>query len=157
MKKINIFLIVVLTMMLAFVVYFFVGSMLDADVHMVSAAASDHPEAFASIQNTISSNTAPQRFTNDVPTTADGYTLIDVNITLSNKGVFPAEWISAEVEGVNGDVAVYSLSGVGSSISGRSSGQMNLKLITAASKNASRRIYLTYYVFGMERTLTLYV
>ena len=155
MKKLNIVLMVVLILLVAFIVYFFAGSMLDAEVHMVTAPASDHPDAFASIQNAISANAAPQRFVNDVPATADGYTLIDMTLTLSNKGVFTAEWISVEVEGASGDVAVYSLSGEGTDIAGRSAGQLNLKLITAAPANTQRRITLTYYVFGLERRLTL--
>ena len=57
--------------------------------------------------------------------------------------------------GVEGDVAVYSLTGEGSSIPALSTGQVNLKLITSVSESVPREITIRYYVFGMQRTVRI--
>ena len=155
MKKLNVFLLVVLLVLIALAVWFFAGSYLSAEAHIITAAASEHPDAFASIQNVLASGSAPQQFTGDVPQSADGCTLLDVTIALTNHGVLPAEWLDAAVTAQPGDIAVYSLTGEGSDIPGRSTGQINLKLITTEPAATPHTITLRYYVFGMPRTLTV--
>lgn len=154
MKKLNIFLLIVLLLMLSCVAYFFVGGTLKAQVSVATAPASDHIDACKSIQNIIASNAAPQQFA-QLPSTPDGCTLVDVTVTLTNNGLFNAEWIDISVTPADGDIAVYSLTGEGSSLASRSSGQVNLKLITTAPAGTPRRITLSYYVFGMLRTVVV--
>ena len=154
MKKLNLFLLFVLIVLIGIVVWYFVGGALDAAVYSITAPASDHPEAYASIAGILSSGSAPQQVIVDLPS-IEQCRLIDITVTLSNKGFFPAEWVDVTVEPASGDVAVYSLSGEGSDIPSRSSGQINLKLITTAPENASRTLHLSYYVYGMPRTLSI--
>ena len=155
MKKLNIFLFIVLLALIALAVWCLAGSHLSAQMQILTAAASEHPDAFASIQNGLASGSAPQQFTGTLPQSADGCTLVDVTITLTNSGLLPAEWLDAAVTAQPGDIAVYSLTGEGSDIPGRSAGQINLKLITAEPAATPHTITLRYYVFGMPRTLTV--
>lgn len=153
MKKLNVFLLIVLLLLLALVAVFFIGSRLSAEIHIVTAPAAEHPDAFASIQNVLASGSAPQQFTGSIPASPEGCTLMDVTITLTNPGFIPAEWIDVSVTGLPGDIAVYSLTGAGSDIPARSSGQINLKLITTESPSASRPLRLTYHVLGRSLSL----
>lgn len=151
MRKTNIVLMIILILLIAFVVYFFVGGTLKASVSTVTAPAAEYPDAFASIQNVLSAHAAPQQF-GEISNDASLYTLIDMNITLANHGLFAAEWVDVTVAGANGDVAVYSLTGEGSDVPARATSQINLKLITT-NPDAQRRITMTYYIHGMLRTL----
>ena len=155
MKRINVFLMVVLILLIAFTVYFFIGGRLQADVTTITANAADYPDAFESILNVLSSGSAPQRFSGEVPSSAEDWTLVDTTVMLSNRGLFAAEWIDISVEAAPGDLAVYSLSGEGTDVRAQSSARVNLKLITTAPADAQRDITLTYYVYGMRRTLTV--
>lgn len=154
MKKLNIILLVVLILLVAFVAYFFIGGTLQAQPQAATAPAADHPEAFASIQNILSSGAAPRQFA-ESPASAEGCTLADVTITLSNYGLFDAEWIDVSVIPAAGDVAVYSLTGEASSLPARSTGQINLKLITTAAPGVQRTVQIHYYIFGMLRSISL--
>lgn len=142
-------------MILAFCAFFYAGSGLQAQVSSITANAAEYPEAFASIQNVISTGTAPQLFTADPLDDPANYTLVDVSMTLSNRGIFDAEWLNIQVEGVTGDVAVYSLTGDGTDIPARTAGQVNLKLITRAPEDSIRNISIQYYVYGISRTITV--
>lgn len=153
MKKINIVLMVVLILMIAFVVYFFVGGTLKPLVTFATAPAADHPDAFASIQGVLAAHAAPQQFA-ELDGDAGRYTLVDMNVQLSNHGIFDAEWVDVDVAPAHGDVAVYSFTGEGSDIPARSVGSVNLKLITT-NPSAGRDITITYYVHGMQRTVSV--
>lgn len=155
MKKLNVFLLIVLLALIALMILVLAGSHLSAEAHIVTAPASEHPDAFSSIQSVLASGSAPQQFTGDIPQSADGCTLVDVTISLTNSGLLPAEWLDVAITAQPGDIAVYSLTGEGSDVPARSSGQINLKLITAESAAAPHTITLRYYVFGMPRTLTV--
>ena len=153
MKPLNVLLCLILALALAFVGFFFYGSMLSPTVSRISARADEHPEAFASIKNVILSDSAPQVFSYEEIESAGNYALVDVNITLTNRGIFDAEWLNITVNGAPGDVAVYSLSGQGSDVSARSASAINFKLISRAGENAVRSADIQYYVFGMSRTI----
>ena len=155
MKKLNVFLLIVLLVLIALLILVLAGSHLGAEAHIITASASEHPDAFSSIRSVLASGSAPQQFTGDIPQSADGCTLVDVTISLTNAGLLPAEWLDVAVTAQPGDIAVYSLTGEGSDIPARSTGQINLKLITAESAETPHTITLRYYVFGMPRTLTV--
>lgn len=156
MKKVNVFLTVVLVVMLAFIAYFIVSGTLRPQAAIAAAPAMDHLDVCESIQNIIDSGTAPQQF-QPLPATPEGCTLEDVTITLTNPGMFAAEWIDITVEPAEGDIAVYSVTGETSSLRPRSSGQVNLKLLTTAPEGTTRTVRLSYYVFGMPREISLEV
>ena len=121
-----------------------------------SASAADYPEAYQSIRGVLRSGAAPQVFADpDLPEDPDGYALVDVTIELYNRGLFPAEWLDVAASPAPGDVAVYSLSGEGTSLPARSEGQVNLKLITAADPGPGRTVTVEYYVFGVKRRITV--
>ena len=98
MKPLNFILCLILVLMLAFVAFFFAGGTLTASGSSITAAAADYPEAFESIRSVIAANTAPQLFSNEVLGDPSGYTLVDVNISLSNRGVFDAEWLNIQLK-----------------------------------------------------------
>lgn len=154
MKKLNVALSIVLMLLIAFVAYFFIGGTLRCDAATVTAAASEHADAFASIENLLASGGAPQQFAQSAAKIED-CTLTDVTLTLTNPGLFPAEWLEITVAPADGDVAVYSLTGAGTDVPARSSSRVNLKLISSASADAARTITVRYYVFGLQRTITV--
>ncbi len=153
MRIFNFFLLFVLIVMLAFGGYCWLGSKLSARAHAVTASASDYPDVFSSVQSIIASGTAYQTFSESVPETASGLTLCDVTISLSNNGLLKAEWLDIQLVGVAGDVAVYSLTGQGADLAGKSSAQVNLKLISRAPANTARTVVISYYVFGIQRSV----
>lgn len=153
LKPANVVLSLILLLMLAFGAFFYTGGTLQAQVSSITASASEHPEAFASIQGVLSSGSAPQLFSADALDDPANYSLVDVSISLSNRGVFDAEWLNIQVRGATGDVAVYSLTGDGIDVSARSSAQVNLKLITRAPASSQRVISIQYYVYGVSRTI----
>ena len=155
MKPFNIFLMLLLILALAFLAFYFVGGTLSPAVSCISARADDHPEAFASIRNVVLSDSAPQTFTSDPIENPENYSLLDVNITLANRGIFPAEWLNITVHGASGDVAVYSLTGQGSDVPARSASAVNFKLITRASASVPRSATIQYYVFGLSRHINV--
>ena len=83
------------------------------------------------------------------------YTLADITVTLTNRGLFPAEWLDIHAEAAPGDIAVYSLTGEGSDIPARDTAQVNLKLVTTAMPDAVRDITIQYHIHGMQRTITV--
>ena len=153
LKPLNFILCLILVLMLAFVAFFFAGGTLSSSATCITAAAADYPEAFESIRGVISADSAPQLLSNEALGDPSGYTLVDVNISLSNRGVFDAEWLNIQVEGAPGDVAVYSLTGDGLDVPARSSAQVNLKLLTRAPADATRQITIQYYVYGISRSV----
>lgn len=155
MKPLNFVLCLILVLLLAFGALFFAGGSLHTSVSSVSAAAADYPDAFASIQSVLTSGTAPQLLSNEALGDASNYTLVDVSITLTNRGIFDAEWLNISVTGAPGDVAVYSLTGDGLDVPARTGAQINLKLITRAPAGATRKITIQYYVHGISRSVTL--
>lgn len=154
MKKLNIALLIVLILMIGFAGWFMIGGTLRAQVYTATAPAVDHQEACISIQNIINAGAAPQQF-GQLPDSPDGCTLVDTTVTLSNIGLFDAEWIDISVSPAPGDIAVYSLTGEASSLAAGSSGQVNLKLLSSAPAETKRQITLNYYIFGMLRSITV--
>lgn len=154
MKRLYIFLLIVLILMVGFAGWFMIGGTLRAQVYTATAPASEHPDACASIQSIVASGAAPQQF-GVYPDSTDGCTLVDTTITLSNIGLFDAEWIDISVTPANGDIAVYSVTGEASSLAAGTSGQVNLKILTSAPAETVRKITLNYYVYGMQRSITV--
>lgn len=143
----------ILILILAFCAFFYTGGTLQAQASSITASAAEYPQAFESIRSILSTGTAAQVFSTDVLDDAANYSLVDVNIRLANRGVFDAEWLNIELQGVTGDIAVYSLTGDGTDIGARSTGQINLKLITRAPEGSGRSVSIQYYVYGISRTI----
>ncbi len=155
MKPITAVLSLILVLMLAFCAFFYVGGTLQANATCISANAAEYPEAFESIRAVIERNAAPQRFSTDPLDDAANYSLVDITVSLHNRGLFDAEWLNIQLTGVTGDIAVYSLTGDGADIAARSTGQINLKLITRAGQQAARSLSIQYYVYGISRTINV--
>ena len=153
MKPSTVILALILIVIIAFGAFFYTGGTLQAQVNCISANAGDHPDAFASIENVIASNSAPQLFSADPLGDAANYSLMDISINLTNRGIFAAEWLNIQLEGITGDVAVYSLTGDGTDIAPRSSAQVNLKLLTRSPVDSPRSASIQYYVYGISRTI----
>ena len=153
MRKRTVTLAIVFLLLAAFLSLYFVGGTLSAQVQVITAPASEYPGAYESIMEVIRSGSAPVYFSQESLSDIDRYTLMDVTIRLNNRGLFPAEWLEVTPSGISGDVAVYSLSGAGNTVDGRSVGEMNLKMITTADVNAPRVYTVEYYVLGMKRSI----
>lgn len=155
MRKLTAILVLLLVIMLGFAAWFYLGGTLRSEVVAQAAPATDYPEAFGAVRALIDAGAAPQILEggglSEDPTP---YTLMDINVTLTNRGLFPAEWLHIRAEGAKGDIAVYAVTGEGSDIAPRDSGTINLKLVTTASPDAERRIVIQYYVHGMKREIT---
>ena len=153
MKKLTLFLGVVLVLMLIAAGVYYFGGTLHGQARVQTAMAGDYPAVFTSVCEILSNGSAPQRYDRTIPESAEGYALADITVDLRNYGLFPAEWLHIECEGQPGDIAVYSLTGEGADVPARSAGSVNLKLITAAAPDIPREITLEYYVYGMKRTI----
>ena len=136
--------------------WFYLGGTLRAVPYIRTARAADYPEAFGAIRGLLDSGSAPQVLGSE-PVSEDptAYTLVDITVTLANRGLFAAEWLDISAVGAPGDIAVYAVTGEGSNIAARDSGQVNLKLITTARADVSRDVIIQYYVHGMKRTITV--
>ena len=156
MRKLTILLAIVLALLLGFAGWFYLGGTLRSEVAVQSARAADYPEAFGAIRSLVTGGTAPQVLGGSaLSEDPSPYTLMDINVTLTNRGLFPAEWLHITVEGVPGDIAVYAITGEGSDVAPRDSATINLKLVTTAAADAPRRIVIQYYVHGMKREITV--
>jgi len=134
---------------------FLLGGTLSAQVEAVTASASDYPAALESIRAIVEGGQAPQYFDEPLPADAAQCQLENVTITLSNRGLIDAEWLSVTVDGAPGDIAVYSISGESDTVAARTLGTLNLKLISLKSGAGSRVYHVEYYVYGMKRTLAV--
>ena len=134
---------------------FLMGGTLSAKLDVMTATGSDYPKAYASIVRIVESDTAVQRFSEPLPADPAGCRLEDVTITLNNRGLFDAEWVSVSVDGAPGDIAVYSIAGEGGTIPARGTGTVNLKLVSNAGGTGTRTYRLQYYVYGMKRTISV--
>ena len=156
MRKLTVLLAVVLLLLLGFAAWFYLGGTLRAQVYIQTAQATDYPEAFKAIRALLDSGSAPQALGGEgLSEDPSAYTLADVTVKLTNRGLFPAEWLDVSIVGAPGDIAVYALTGEGNDIAPRDSGQVNLKLITTARPDAERDILIQYYVHGMKRAITV--
>ena len=156
MRRLTAVLATVFFLLLGLAAWFYLGGTLRAVPYIRTARAADYPEAFGAIRSLLDSGSAPQILGSAlVSDQAEAYTLVDITVTLHNRGLFPAEWLDISTPGADGDIAVYALTGEGSSIAARDSGQVNLKLITTARADAARDIVIQYYVHGMKRAITV--
>ncbi|MDO4865528.1 MAG: hypothetical protein Q4C10_03150 [Clostridia bacterium] len=156
MRKLTLVLAILLTLLLGFVTVFLAGGTLSAQIHIQTANAAEYPEAYSAIRDLLSSGSAPQVFADALPGEDPApYTLVDITLRLANRGLFPAEWLDLSAEAVEGDIAVYALTGEGSDIPARSASQVNLKLITTAPADAVRNITVQYHIYGMRRHITV--
>ena len=156
MRKLTAVLAILFALLAGFAMWFYVGGTLRAQACIQTASAADYPEAFGAICDLIEAGSAPQRFGDAaLKKDAAAYTLVDVSVTLHNRGLFPAQWLDIRAAAVPGDIAVYALTGEGSDIPARDSATVDLKLITTAPADAVRDITIQYYVHGMKRSITV--
>lgn len=156
MRKLTAVLATVLFLLICLAGAFWFGGTLRAAPFIRTARAADYPEAFGSIRELLASGSAIQALSGDaVSEDPSGYTLVDITVALTNRGLFSAEWLDITTRGAPGDIAVYAVTGEGSDIPARGSGQVNLKLITTARADVARDVIIQYYVHGMKRTITV--
>ena len=155
MRTLTVFLSLILVLMLCFCAFFYAGGTLQAEVSCITASAEEYPDAFASVQQVLASGSAPIVLSGGNLDDISGCSLVDVNVILTNRGIFPAEWLNIQTQGADGDIAVYSLTGDGADVPARGAGQVNLKLITRASGTPPRSLTIQYYVYGISRTIEI--
>ena len=132
------------------------GGTLHAAPLIRTARAADYPEAFGSVRALLEGGAAPQVLDGGgLSEDPSPYTLMDINVTLTNRGLYPAEWLHISAVGAPGDIAVYAITGEGSDVAPRDSATVNLKLVTTADVDAPRQIVIQYYVHGMKREITV--
>ena len=155
MQRSTVILSIVFALLLACGGLFLLGGTLSATLQVTTASAADYPKALQSIRGILTAGTAPQRFSEPLPADPADCQLEDVTITLANRGLLAAEWVSVSVEGAVGDIAVYSISGEGDTVPARSLGNINLKLISLKGSDGLRIYRIQYYVYGMKREITV--
>ena len=155
MRTLTVFLSLTLILMLSFCAFFYAGGTLHAEVSCITAPASEYPDAFSAVREVLAAGSAPIPFSGANLDDASAYSLLDVNIILSNRGIFDAEWLNIQAQGADGDIAVYSLTGDGTDVSARSTGQVNLKYVTRATTSIPRTVTIQYYVYGISRTIEI--
>ena len=153
MRAATLLLSLILILMLCFCAFFYTGGTLQAQVSRTTASAAEYPDSFEQVKNILAAGSAPLRYSDEELGDVSGYALTDVNVILTNRGLFDAEWLNVQPEPLDGDIAVYSLSGDGSDVPARGTGHVNLKLITRADASAPRTLKIQYYVYGISRTI----
>ena len=154
MRKLTALLSIAFILLLGFAGWFYLGGTLRAEPYIQTARASDYPEAFASIRRLVYAGQSPQILGGSgIDESPDDYILVDINVTLRNPGLFPAEWLHVSVAPAEGDIAVYALTGEGGDIAPRDGGRVNVKLITTARPDVERAVTVQYYVHGMKREI----
>ena len=147
-------LIAIIVLLIALIGWFWFGGALTAEPTVATARASDFPEAFSAAASIVRSGASSQTFSESALDSAADYELIDASINLKNSGLFAAEWLELKVNGGDGDVAVYSLSGAGGDVPAFGSGYVNVKILTR-NADASRSATVSYYVLGLKRSVTV--
>lgn len=156
MKALTVFLCLLLSIAIAFGAWFYITGTLDAQVSRVSAQASEYPEAFDSIRSVLQSGGAQAIYSiGDTLENAADYTLMDINIQLTNRSLFDAEWLNIELAPIDGDVALYSLTGACTDVPAKGMQSVNLKLVTRAGADSVHTATIQYYVFGISRSIQI--
>ena len=154
MRKLTAVLTLILMLLLGFGGWFYIGGTLHSQVSIQTARAAEYPEAYGAIRRLLDSGAAPQILDGGaLSEDPSAYTLVDITVALTNRGLFPAEWLDMRLQGAEGDIAVYAITGEGSDIAARDRGQVNLKLITTAPPDAERRVLIQYHIHGMKRQI----
>ena len=141
----------VFTVLVLLTGYFFIGGTLFYDVSVETANAGDFPEAFSAIEGIIDGGSAFETYRLTDLGAAEDCTLTSITVRLKNYGAFPCEWLEISMVPAAGDVAAYSVTGYADTVDGFGSGQVNLKLISHGT--GPRTVEISYYVFGMHRTI----
>lgn len=155
MRKTTLILSLILGLMLAVCTIYYTGGTLRASVSRTDAPASDYPNEFMLVQSILEGAGANELYSDEPLDDAAKYTLVALSVTLSNVGLFDAEWLNVQLQPLEGDVAVYYMEGDTTDVPSRGTGGVRLKLITRASANAPRKLSIQYYVYGISRTITL--
>ncbi len=155
MRAATLLLSLVLVMMLCFCAFFYTGGTLQAQVSRTTASAAEYPDSFELVRSILDSGSAPLRYVDEELSDASDCALTDVNVILTNRGLFDAEWLNVQPEAVAGDIAVYSLTGDGSDVPAHGTGHVNLKIVTRAGASVPRTLRIQYYVYGISRTIEI--
>ena len=153
MRKLNLVLLIVLLLMVVFTIYFRQGANLRARANVAYAPISEHPELTESIRHNAATDALPQQFA-EIPDDLSGCSIVNIDVVLTNVGLYDAEWLDIALEPQQGDIAVYAVTGEGGTVRARSSGQVALSLLTTFPAG-TRTIRLNYYVYGMQKTITV--
>ena len=146
---------VIVILMIAFMVFFFIGGTLTPTLTVSTVPASEQEDAFDSACAVIEQGLAFQTFSSAPEGSADDYRLTTAVVTLKNRGLFPAEWVEIEITPAEGDAAAYSVTGVGMDIPRFARGQFEIKLLTSAPETDTRTALIRYYVLGMRRSIRI--
>ena len=92
MRRLTAVLATVFFIMAGLAAWFYLGGTLRAEPYIRTARAADYPEAFGAIRGLLDSGSAPQILGSEaVSEDPAAYTLVDISVTLTNRGLFPAE------------------------------------------------------------------
>ena len=152
MKALVINLSIFLAALLIFAGYVLIGGTLSLEASVISSGAADYQSAYDTAVTILNSGDAYQEFGSSEGLSIENAGLIDVTITLKNSSLFDAGWVSANLVPAQGDVAVYYASGDGITVQNGSTGQINLKILTAGELDAARQVEISYYILGIKRT-----
>jgi len=143
---------VVAILLIALIASFFAGGTLSVDARVAAVPAKDASGAFEAVADVLTAGIAPQVFSAEALGDASDYVLIDINFDFRNRGLFAAEWLTAELAPAPGDVAVYSKGTEAIDVPARGGNSLNLKVIARAGGDLEgRELQTEYYVRGTRR------
>lgn len=148
----------------AVLVYGVIGTRLDAKVHKpVVLAAAEHKAEFERLQKAVRNRSLiGTAFTQDIEGSADDYNLVIYTVTLSNRGLLPAQMAELVISPSDQDILCYTDgSGQGEipDIEVPTGGSASIRgvLLTRASSRQTtvRDLYISYYIWGNPFTIRI--
>ena len=145
-------------------VYGVIGTRLDAKIHeTVVLPASEHKAEFERLQRAVHDRSLIGTvFTQEIEEDASGYNLVIYTVTLSNRGLLPAQMAELVVSPSDQDILCYtdgSAQGEILDISVPAGGTASIRcvlLTRAAARQATvRDLYISYYIWGNPFTIRM--
>ena len=155
MKAVSIVLSVIAGLLLALIAFFFIGGTLRTQVEVSLVTAQQASEAVEEAVEAFNQGHVLQRFGDVSSVEASECVLHTVRVTLSNPGMFAAEWLGFSVSPGEGDAAVFSDAVELLDIPANQSAQLELEFLARQDGSGKgRSIQISYYVLGMRRTVS---
>ena len=164
MKRAAMLSLVLLLLCGGILVYALINTQLD--VHPLPPqvlSASEHQNEFQRLQKAVSNRSLiGTSFTQDVPGDADDYNIIIYTVTLSNRGLLPAQMAELSVSPSDNDMLYYtdgSTQGEIPDISVPAGGSATIRcaLLTRSNSRQStvRDLFISYYIWGNPFTIRI--
>ena len=145
-------------------VYGMIGTRLEATVHEpVVLPAAEHKAEFERLQRAVRNRSLiGTTFTQEIQGDANGYNLVIYTVTLSNRGLLPAQMAELVVSPSDQDILCYTdgsaqgeILDIGVPAGGTASIRCVLLTSAGARQTAVRDLYISYYIWGNPFTIRI--